>query len=207
MEVRPLAITLLSANHLKDVGHLSKMDVYVEISISSKPKTVKRTPIDKDGGSHPSWNHTVTFRINSATLADMASCEKPVYIIFKLFHDRKVRSDKPVGEVHVAVIDLLSKGGGEVEYPVTEYSSSEKEGMLKFSYQFGEVYELSNHSKVKKERKRDKLLKMLKPSQGGKEEGAQQEGKEEEEEESSSEEEEEETEEGEGFESEFDFEF
>ncbi|GFZ13713.1 hypothetical protein Acr_23g0020980 [Actinidia rufa] len=96
MEYRPLEITIISAKGLKDVGAFSKMDVYVVATISGDPRTEQKTPIDKDGGSSPSWNHTMRFTVDEA-----AAQTNRLNLIFQLRHERNLLGDKDVGEVHV----------------------------------------------------------------------------------------------------------
>ncbi|PSR94770.1 hypothetical protein CEY00_Acc25524 [Actinidia chinensis var. chinensis] len=143
MECRPLEITIISAKGLKDVGAFSKMDVYVVATISGDPRTEQKTPIDKDGGSSPSWNHTMRFTVDEA-----AAQTNRLNLIFQLRHERNLLGDKDVGEVHVPIKELLGSTGDDksdalVEYPVRQPSGKVK-GKLKFSYKFGAVYQ--NHA-------------------------------------------------------------
>ncbi|GFY98729.1 hypothetical protein Acr_13g0001300 [Actinidia rufa] len=143
MEYRPLEITIISAKGLKDVGAFSKMDVYVIATISGDPRTEQKTPIDKNGGSSPSWNHTMRFTVDEA-----AAQTNRLNLIFQLRHERNLLGDKDVGEVHVPIKELLGNTGDNksaalAEYPVRKPSGKAK-GKLKFSYKFGAMYQ--NHA-------------------------------------------------------------
>eukprot|EP00250_Pteridium_aquilinum_P004627 c14839_g1_i1 orf=7-588(+) len=61
MEQRVLEVTLVSAKGLKEVSHLGKVRAYAEAWVDPCAKQV--TPVDKQGGTNPSWNHTLPFTI------------------------------------------------------------------------------------------------------------------------------------------------
>ncbi|XP_047313806.1 protein SRC2-like [Impatiens glandulifera] len=135
MEYRPLEITVISANDLKDVGRFSKMDVYVVVSLSDEPCSTCRTPIHKDGGKSPKWNHKVKLFVNENYLS------RNPKLIFNIRADRTF-SDKDVGEVSIPLKDLLHSSDSisaerSVEYKVRT-PKGKSEGKLKFSYKFGE---------------------------------------------------------------------
>ncbi|XP_047333588.1 protein SRC2-like [Impatiens glandulifera] len=133
MEYRPLEITVISANDLKDVGRFSKMDVYVVVSLSDEPCSTCRTPIHKDGGKSPKWNHKVKLFVNENYLS------RNPKLIFNIRADRTF-SDKDVGEVSIPLKDLLHdsiSAERSVEYKVRT-PKGKSEGKLKFSYKFGE---------------------------------------------------------------------
>ncbi|KAK9139388.1 hypothetical protein Scep_009069 [Stephania cephalantha] len=141
MEYRTLDLTVISAKDLKDAGIFSKMDVYVAISIAGDPRTKQRTPVHKDGGRSPSWNHTMKFAINEA-LANQGR----LILEFQIRCERAF-GDKTLGEVHVPVKELLdnpsaasaasSAAASFVSYQVRTPSGKPK-GVLNFSFKFGE---------------------------------------------------------------------
>lgn len=116
MEYRPLEITVVSADDLKDVNLMSKMDVYVAVTVSGDPRTQQRTPVHKDGGKSPRWNHRLSFPLSETAIRGSNLC-----LVFKIVSDR-VLGDKEVGQVSVPIRELLDAGGtsGErvVEYKV-----------------------------------------------------------------------------------------
>ncbi|XP_058179812.1 protein SRC2-like isoform X2 [Rhododendron vialii] len=126
MEYRPLEVTIISAKGLKDIGHLSKMDVYVISTISGDPWTHK-TPVDKDGGSHPSWDFTMKFTVDETAIQ-----ANSLNLVFQLRHERTLLADKDIGEVHVPVKELLGNAAGDdkpavlAEYPVRNPSGKDE---------------------------------------------------------------------------------
>lgn len=134
MEYRPLDVTVISADGLKDVNLISKMDVYVVVSIADDPTTKRKTQVDKDGGKSPKWNDHLKFNVDARN--------PNVPLVFR------IRSDRPLGDKDIGVVTLPMKelldhptadGGGErvVEYQVRTPSGKSK-GTLKFSYKFGD---------------------------------------------------------------------
>jgi len=125
MEYRPLDITVISAEGIKDVTLFSKMNVYVVVSIAGYPKSKKTTIVDKDCGTHPKWNHHMNFVIDEPYLT-----KHGLSLHFQLMADRSIGWDKEVGEVTVPIDELFqnvnSNPGGErvVEYQVRTSSES-----------------------------------------------------------------------------------
>ncbi|KAJ8572879.1 hypothetical protein K7X08_009390 [Anisodus acutangulus] len=134
MELRPLDIKVISAENIKNVNTFSKMDVYAEVSISTKsPK--QKTFVDKNSGTNPKWNHSMKFILDESSLA------KPgLYLIIRLKSERTL-GDKEIGEVSVPIHDMFNQSTSEgtaerfVEYPVITESGKPK-GTVKFSYKF-----------------------------------------------------------------------
>ncbi|KAL5795563.1 hypothetical protein ACOSQ2_000383 [Xanthoceras sorbifolium] len=130
MAQRSLEITVVSAKGLKKVKHLSRMDVYVTASISGDQRTEQKTPVDKDGGTSPKWNHSMKFKIDET----LAQTKMHLFtIIFKIKCDHTLHGDREIGEVHVAVKELLdnaSDGNSPkcVTYPVRNPSGKQKIG-------------------------------------------------------------------------------
>ncbi|KAH7578380.1 hypothetical protein JRO89_XS01G0374700 [Xanthoceras sorbifolium] len=139
MAQRSLEITVVSAKGLKKVKHLSRMDVYVTASISGDQPTEQKTPVDKDGGTSPKWNHSMKFKIDET----LAQTNMHLFtIIFKIKCDRTLRGDREIGEVHVAVKELLDNASDDnspkyVTYPVRNPSGKQK-GELNFIFKFGD---------------------------------------------------------------------
>ncbi|XP_047316622.1 protein SRC2 homolog [Impatiens glandulifera] len=134
MGSRPLELTVISAKGLKDIGKLSKMDVYVAVTINGDSRTEQRTPVDQDGGSSPKWSHPMKFTINESN---------QMKLDFRLRHERVLLGDKDVGEVHLPIKELLDKASSGdnsnsvlAEFPVRTSSGKER-GKLKISYKLG----------------------------------------------------------------------
>lgn len=139
MEYRTLEINVMSAKDLNKVNLISKMDVYVVVSISGgdqKSNQKAKTPVDRLGGTDPSWNFPIKFTIDEA-----AARQNRLTLLFKVRCDRAL-GDKDIGEVCVPIKELLdSPADGSVKqfvsYQVRKPSGKPK-GQLSFSYQFGE---------------------------------------------------------------------
>nr|GMD75967.1 protein SRC2-like [Ipomoea batatas] len=140
MEHRTLEINVMSAKDLNKVNLISKMDVYVVVSISGgdeKSNQKAKTPVDRLGDTNPSWNSPMRFTIDEA-----AARQNRLNLLFKVRCDRAL-GDKDIGEVWVPIKELLDSpatgGSGKqfVSYQVRKPSGKPK-GQLTFSYQFGE---------------------------------------------------------------------
>ncbi|KAB2050755.1 hypothetical protein ES319_A12G009300v1 [Gossypium barbadense] len=139
MEQRPLELTVVSAEGLKKVKHLSKMDVYVVVKVSGgDSSTEQKTPVHKDGGTSPRWNHPMLFSFNES----LAQTNTTLAITFRLMCCRTFRGDKEIGEARVPIKELLdSAGNGNsakyTTFPVKKPSGKAK-GKLNLVYRFGE---------------------------------------------------------------------
>ncbi|KAL8171977.1 hypothetical protein V2J09_023781 [Rumex salicifolius] len=129
MGYKALRLAPLSAKGQKSVSHIGKMHVYVEVSISGDPRTKKKTPVDREGGSSPSWNHTVSFSFDEAT-----AINGNWSVVFKLKHHRTLWKDKVLGEVRVPVKDLLGNKKRQTAMYKVRRPCGKLEGELEFSY-------------------------------------------------------------------------
>ncbi|CAK9138460.1 unnamed protein product [Ilex paraguariensis] len=112
------------------------MKVYARVSIGSDPKTERRTPADKHGETDPAWNFTMKYTISESMVQHYG-----VSLVIKLYCKRKL-GDRYVGEVHMPMKELFDGayscgGSAMVSYPV-QRGSVNSQGVLKFSYRFGE---------------------------------------------------------------------
>lgn len=140
MEYRNLEITVVSGKDLNKVNLITKMDVYVVVSVTgadddrSNQKT--KTPVDHDGDNNPTWNFPIKF-----TIDDNAAVQSRLHLVFKLRCQRAL-GDKDIGEVDVPIKELLdspnSTGSKQfVSYQIRKPSGKPK-GQLTFSYQFSD---------------------------------------------------------------------
>ncbi|KAL5561514.1 hypothetical protein UlMin_031261 [Ulmus minor] len=135
MQYRPLEITVISAKGLKNSKHLTKMDVYVLVSLTGGPQMEQKTPLDKDGGINPNWNFPMNFNI------DEEEAEKDHLVLtFKVKCHRRIHSDKDLGEVSVPVKELLDNGGDGKFVKYVSYQlrkpNGKQRGELNLSYKF-----------------------------------------------------------------------
>uniref|UniRef100_A0A0V0HSA6 Putative formin-A-like n=1 Tax=Solanum chacoense TaxID=4108 RepID=A0A0V0HSA6_SOLCH len=141
MEYRTLDINVVSGKDLNKVNLITKMDVYVVVSISgadddrSNQKT--KTHVDHDGDNNPTWNFPIKF-----TIDDNAAVQNRLHLVFKLRCQRAL-GDKDIGQVDVPIKELLessnSSNGSKqfVSYQIRKPSGKPK-GQLTFSYQFSD---------------------------------------------------------------------
>ncbi|KAL8467174.1 hypothetical protein ACS0TY_036042 [Phlomoides rotata] len=137
MECRKFEITLISANELEDVRHICRMKVHARVSIGGGgPEGEKRTPTDKHGETNPAWNFTMRFTVGESVVENYNTM-----LVVKLYCKRKL-GDRYVGEVHTPMKELFdfsrATGGSAVmSFPVQK-GCVVSQGMLRFSYRFGE---------------------------------------------------------------------
>uniref|UniRef100_A0A1J3F3G4 C2 domain-containing protein n=1 Tax=Noccaea caerulescens TaxID=107243 RepID=A0A1J3F3G4_NOCCA len=103
-----LELKIVSASEVSHTDVTDKMDVYAVVSINgddtTQPKQAAKTPIDYDGGSNPTWNHTVKFSIN-----EREANEGLLNIKVELFsYWLEGKDDLYLGEVNVSVQELLA---------------------------------------------------------------------------------------------------
>lgn len=140
MEYRPLDITVISAEGIRNVNMFMKMDVYVVVSVTGDYKIKKRTHVNKHGGTNPRWSHRLKFTLPESIVAHQS-------LLFQIKSDRAF-GDKDIGLVLVPIRELLessttvdSNSGVEqiVDYQVRTMSGKSK-GALRFSYIIGEKF-------------------------------------------------------------------
>lgn len=137
MEHRTLELSLGSAKDLKDVNLFSKMDVYAVVSLSGVQKI--KTPVDRNGGTNPTWNVTQKF-----TIDESLARQNRLTLEIKLLCERNLSADKEIGRVHVPIRELLDQPGDgksfqHVSYQVRKPSGKPK-GAFSFSYKFSEKF-------------------------------------------------------------------
>ncbi|KAL1561282.1 protein SRC2-like [Salvia divinorum] len=133
MDCRKFEITLISATDLENVRVLGKMKVHARVSLSGGEK---RSPTDKHGETNPAWNFTMRFAVSEAMVENFNTM-----LVVKLYCKRKL-GDRYVGEIHTPLKELFdfARGGGGsavVCFPVQK-GCVNSQGMLRFSYMFGE---------------------------------------------------------------------
>ncbi|XP_060197788.1 protein SRC2 [Lycium barbarum] len=139
MEYRTLEINVMSGKDLNKVNLITKMDVYVVVSISGlddRSSQKIKTHVDHDGDNNPTWNFLIKF-----TIDDNAAVQNRLHLVFKIKCERAL-GDKDIGEVDVPIKELLespnSTGSKQfVSYQIRKPSGKPK-GQLTFSYQFSD---------------------------------------------------------------------
>ncbi|CAH8321961.1 unnamed protein product [Eruca vesicaria subsp. sativa] len=141
-----LELKITSAN-VEHIDATDKIDVYAVISINgsaTQKKQSAKTPIDYDGGSNPTWNHTVKFSFDERE-ANEGLLNIKVELYSYWLEDE---NDVSLGEVNVPVQELLASNpvpsfsNGDVSkmkpvtYPVKFIGETKPNGKLSLSYRF-----------------------------------------------------------------------
>ncbi|CAK9158324.1 unnamed protein product [Ilex paraguariensis] len=122
MECRKFDLKLISATNLRDVRKIFRMKVYAVVTIAGKAKTERRTPVDKEGETNPTWNFTLQYMIGELAVQNEGI------------------------EVHPNV----NGGGANILTRQVQSSSGISQGELKFSFGFGETVIIKRPSKWRK---------------------------------------------------------
>ncbi|CAN8324629.1 unnamed protein product [Cochlearia groenlandica] len=146
-----LELKIISATNLSHMDSTDKIDIYAVVSMngggdnSQQKKQAAKTPIDYDGGSNPTWNHTVKFSVNTESLRECSSTVRVKFYSYWLEDE----DDLYMGEVNVSVQDLLLSNppfaNGNVgkmkpmTYPVKFIGETKPDAKLSLSYRFRPV--------------------------------------------------------------------
>ncbi|XP_071696379.1 protein SRC2 homolog [Rutidosis leptorrhynchoides] len=132
MEYRPLDITVISANGLKNFLLFFRMKVYVVVKlINGKSVVEKKTHASR--GRNPKWNHRMKFPVEDSAI-------NTTNLLFVL-RQRRFWGDKDIGEVSIPVrelVDLDTRSGTSehvVDYQVKTVRGKSV-GTFTFSHQF-----------------------------------------------------------------------
>ncbi|KAF9686093.1 hypothetical protein SADUNF_Sadunf03G0122400 [Salix dunnii] len=94
----------------------------------------QKTPVDREGGSNPEWNHMMLFDLNTTSLPDYGD---HLFIKFELRCQVSIFGSRTIGEVCVPFKDLNEEFNGSVRllsYQVRN-SDGRPNGVLNFSYE------------------------------------------------------------------------
>ncbi|KAL1220545.1 SRC2-like protein [Cardamine amara subsp. amara] len=101
-----LELKLVSASNVSHIDATDKIDIYAVVSVNAnniQKKQAAKTPIDFDGGSNPTWNHTVKFSVNEREANGGSLTIKVKLYSYWL----EGEDDLYLGEVNVSVDELL----------------------------------------------------------------------------------------------------
>ncbi|GLT47646.1 hypothetical protein SLA2020_213270 [Shorea laevis] len=121
MECRTLEITLIFAKDLEDVNVDSKMDVDAVVIINDEPQTKQKIPVDKDCGSNPEWNYTMTFTAEEAAAANRKRLELVICLV----------SDRLFGDIVTGQLLVPINGFLDCEENVPVYGVRLPKGMVR----------------------------------------------------------------------------
>lgn len=166
-----MELTLISAEGLKDINMVGKMDVYAVAYMSDQAKAKQKTGVDKNCGTKPTWNQRLKFTLDEKSLASPS----PGLTLVVQIMAEKFGPDKDIGEVSINVLDLFAnsakgakeekeekeekgekdekeKSDGDEKEKMVDYQIQGKgKGTLKISYKFGEKFSYDTHDVKSKE--------------------------------------------------------
>lgn len=141
METRTIEVTLISARDIQDANLFTKSKLYAVAWIKGDLRPTKqRTVSDKENGTKPTWNKSMTFTVDEAAL------QQGRLVLEVEIRTEGTFGDKEVGHVSVPMKEFLNKkppGGVDfVAYQVRKPSGKAK-GTLNLSVK------LNNSAQVK----------------------------------------------------------
>ncbi|CAK7336009.1 unnamed protein product [Dovyalis caffra] len=94
----------------------------------------QKTPVDREGGSNPEWNHMMQFDLNTTSLPDQGD---NLFFKFELRCEGAIFGNRTIGEVCVPFKDLSEEFNGSVRFVSYQVRNSDgrPNGVLNFSYE------------------------------------------------------------------------
>ncbi|KAG9447334.1 hypothetical protein H6P81_013462 [Aristolochia fimbriata] len=138
MASKTIDLKLISCKDLKAFNFFQKLSVYAVVALGTgdgekgnRKQQQQKTPIDREGGRNPQWNHEFRFDLSQIPSGGLFS----LFIEIDLLCEGMF-VDKNVGEVRVPVSDLIGESRGLtrfVSYQV-RCADGKPNGVLNFSY-------------------------------------------------------------------------
>ncbi|XP_010451489.1 PREDICTED: protein SRC2-like [Camelina sativa] len=139
-----LELNIKSASNLVNVNFITKMNVYVNITIhdkNSRKKQKAKTNVDRSRGSNPVWYHPFKFSVNESLVYD-----DRLTLVMRLVSRRSLGNIE-IGRVSIPLLELLNSvkpptydAGNSQEMKLMIYQvrtpSGTRSGTLTFSYRF-----------------------------------------------------------------------
>ncbi|KAH7332386.1 hypothetical protein KP509_20G084600 [Ceratopteris richardii] len=107
MEYRNIDITIVSAEGLKKVTLLSKMQPYAVVYVVD-PHIGLRTQVDKQGGTNPAWNQRLSLPVSDALFHKPGS-----FLNVVIWSKGSLMGDKLVGKASIPLSQLLQESNRE----------------------------------------------------------------------------------------------
>ncbi|KAF5746355.1 hypothetical protein HS088_TW06G00526 [Tripterygium wilfordii] len=151
MEHMSFELKVISCRDIKAFNFFHKLSVYAAVSIIDddlKKKNKKeqqqqrsylqqrhKTPVDRDGGRNPEWNHAVQIDLKEIPFHD-SRIVSHVYLRFQIYCEGIGFGNRNIGEVRVPFKDLIDEFDGNIRF--VNYQIRTKDGkpngVLNFSY-------------------------------------------------------------------------
>ncbi|CAJ2653895.1 unnamed protein product [Trifolium pratense] len=145
MEHKTLHLNLKSAKDLKNVNLFVKSEVYAVVSISGDPlhNQKAKTPVDREGGTNPSWNFSVELTFNESLAR-----QNRLTLQIKLRCLRNLAVDKDIGSVQIPLGDILNEIGDGKSFQHVSYQVKKPSGRPKGAFNFAYKFTAPVKSKV-----------------------------------------------------------
>lgn len=108
-ELREIEVLIYSAEHLKNVKHITKMRTFAEVYVERSVQ-VARTRVDEHGGASPVWNEVVKVRFHKG----LPERDVMTAVNVDIYAHSHLGLEKAVGSARVLLCDAL-KGGDAAE--------------------------------------------------------------------------------------------
>ncbi|KAF5741237.1 hypothetical protein HS088_TW10G00233 [Tripterygium wilfordii] len=147
MEHMSFELKVISCRDIKTFNFFQKLSVSAVASILHEDQKKKKkkeqqsylqrhkTPVDRDGGRNPEWNHTMQIDLKEIPLND--SCIfSHLYLLFQICCEGIAFGSRNIGEVRVPFKDLIDEFDGNIRYVSYLIRTKDREpnGLLNFSY-------------------------------------------------------------------------
>lgn len=138
MEARGMELTLISARDLKKPSMLSKTKAYAVAWISNDQKNRQRTPVDKNNGNDPNWNHAMKFTLHEAAL------QQGHLLLEIVVYANSTFGDKEIGRISIPVNEFLNHGATSAQFASYQIRkpSGKPKGLLNLSVKLAEKAEV-----------------------------------------------------------------
>ncbi|KAI5065925.1 hypothetical protein GOP47_0018549 [Adiantum capillus-veneris] len=134
MEQRAMQVTFISAHDLKDVSRLGKLRPYAEAWVD--PCAKQATPLYSDGGTNPTWNHTLSFTIPEASFHHPSA-----RLFIRILHKTHIpRGAAFIGSVSIPLHQLLQTPNSPVSYALLDASESCGQGSIQLRIHLGDKH-------------------------------------------------------------------
>lgn len=133
MVIRSLEVTVISAEGLRDLGHINTMDPFAIVSLCGREE--QRTRVHWKGGTTPRWVYSVAFPLN-----ETAALAGNLFLVFEIWTKKKFRrDDQEVATAEVSVRELFEMRG-DGNPPAMSYKVGLRpQGDLEFLYNFSDA--------------------------------------------------------------------
>ncbi|KAK6938451.1 C2 domain [Dillenia turbinata] len=135
MDHRKFEMKVISACEVVNVRSTFDMKVYAVIQVAGKPATKRQTAVDREGGTNPKWNFSLTYWMLESQIRNNDGAKLEIY----LYCERSL-GDRLIGSASIPFNRIFNDANGKDAtdiYWITK--ESVKMGKVTFWYKFGDV--------------------------------------------------------------------